>query len=122
MTVNGGQAVLETLRAHGIDRVFGLLGGSMLELYDAIYHAGDVGYIGARDERAAAHMADAWARVTGRPGVCDATLGPGATNLLTALTESLNAGIPIIAMIGDCLLPRTAEEAVYEGMMAGRAL
>jgi acetolactate synthase-1/2/3 large subunit len=53
------------------------------------------------DERSGAFMADAWSRVTGRTGVCDATLGPGATNLLTALTESLNAGIPLIAMIGD---------------------
>lgn len=101
MKVNGGQAILETLRAHGIDRVFGLLGGTMLELYDAIYHAQDIDYVGARDERAAAHMADAWARVSGHPGiVLGAQSGPGVANLVTGVAEAYLAYSPLVAIAG----------------------
>ena len=57
--INGGEAIYRVLRANGVKTVFGLLGGSMLELYDAMYEAGEITYVGARDERAAGHMADA---------------------------------------------------------------
>ena len=74
MKCNGGEAVVQILKANGIDRVFGLLGGSMLELFDAIYHDPGIEYIGARDERAAAHMADApGAAKVGNLGVIGAT-------------------------------------------------
>ena len=69
MKVNGGEAVYQVLVANGIETVFGLLGGSMLELYDAIHRNQGLRYVGARDERAAAHMADAYARVSGQVGV-----------------------------------------------------
>ena len=89
MKVNGGEAILQTLKANGIETVFGLLGGSMLELYDAIYQDNSVRYIGARDERAAGHMADACARISGKPGiVLGAQSGPGVANLVTAVTEA----------------------------------
>ena len=101
MNVNGGQAILETLQAHRIDCVFGLLGGSMLELYDAIYHATGMTYVGARDERAAAHMADAWARISGRPGiVLGAQSGPGVANLVTGVAEAHLAYSPLVAIAG----------------------
>ncbi|MEM7565531.1 MAG: thiamine pyrophosphate-binding protein, partial [Pseudomonadota bacterium] len=101
MKVNGGEAVLQTLMANGIDTVFGLLGGSMLELYDAIYAEDSVSYIGARDERAAGHMADAWARITGKPGVVlGAQSGPGVANLVTAVTEAHLAYSPLVAITG----------------------
>ena len=67
--VNGGEAAAAVMKANGVGSVFGLLGGSMLELYDAIHADGSIRYIGARDERAAAHMADAYARVSGGVGV-----------------------------------------------------
>ena len=101
MKVNGGQVVLETLKANNISTTFGLLGGSMLELFDAIYADDSVSYIGARDERAAAHMADAYARISGGPGiVLGAQAGPGVANLVTGITEAHLAYSPLVAIAG----------------------
>ena len=101
MKVNGGQAILEVLKANNIDTTFGLLGGSMLELFDAIYADDSVNYIGARDERAAAHMADAYARINGGPGiVLGAQAGPGVANLVTGVTEAHLAYSPLVAIAG----------------------
>ena len=100
-TINGGEAAYRVLKANGIDTVFGLLGGSMLELYDAMYQGGDVAYVGARDERAAGHMADAWARMTGKPGVVlGAQAGPGVVNVVTAVAEAQLAYSPLVVIAG----------------------
>lgn len=99
--LNAGAAAVAVLRQAGIDRVFGLLGGSMLELYDAIATAGDIAYVGARHECAAGHMADAWARITGRPGVVlGAQSGPGVSNLVTAVAEAYLAYSPMVVIAG----------------------
>ena len=99
--VTGGEAVYRVLKGAGIDTVFGLLGGSMLELYDAIQKDGGLRYIGARDERAAGHMADAYARVTGGPGVVlGAQAGPGVVNLTTAVAEAYLAYAPLVVIAG----------------------
>ena len=101
MKVNGGQAILEVLKANEIETVFGLLGGSMLELFDAIYQDGSIRYLGARDERAAAHMADAYARINGGTGiVLGAQAGPGVANLVTGVTEAHLAYSPLVAIAG----------------------
>ena len=87
--ITGGEAVYRILKGVGIRTVFGLLGGSMLELYDAIHRDRGIAYVGARDERAAGHMADAYARVTNSPGiVLGAQAGPGVVNLATAVAEA----------------------------------
>ena len=99
--ITGGEAVYRVLKANGIDTVFGLLGGSMLELYDAIYEGGEIAYVGARDERAAGHMADAWARMTGKPGVVlGAQAGPGVVNIVTAVAEAQQAYSPLVVIAG----------------------
>ncbi|WP_170328460.1 thiamine pyrophosphate-binding protein [Ruegeria arenilitoris] len=99
--ITGGEAVYRVLKANGIDTVFGLLGGSMLELYDAMYKGGQVAYVGARDERAAGHMADAWARMTGKPGiVLGAQAGPGVVNIVTAVAEAQLAYCPMVVIAG----------------------
>jgi acetolactate synthase I/II/III large subunit len=99
--INGGEAVYRVLKANGIDTVFGLLGGSMLELYDAMYQGGEIAYVGARDERAAGHMADAWARMTGKPGVVlGAQAGPGVVNIVTAVAEAQLAYSPLVVIAG----------------------
>lgn len=99
--ITGGEAVYRVLKANGIDTVFGLLGGSMLELYDAMYQGGDIAYVGARDERAAGHMADAWARMTGKPGVVlGAQAGPGVVNIVTAVAEAHLAYSPMVVIAG----------------------
>ena len=99
--MNGGQAVAEFLEANGITTVFGLLGGSMLELFDAVRNSKSIRYVGARDERAAGHMADAWARMQNRPGVVlGAQAGPGVANLVTAVAEANLAYSPLVAIAG----------------------
>src|SRR3546814_2852668 len=79
--------------------MFGMGGFQLLPFYDAARRLGLKHYL-INDERCGAFAADAYAKVTGRVGVCDATLGPGATNLVTALVESLNAGVPVVAIVG----------------------
>ena len=98
--LGGGMALAEMLKAHGVGPMFGMGGFQLLPFYGALAELGLTHHL-VNDERAAANAADAYARVTGRPGVCDATLGPGATNLVTGLVESLNAGVPQVVLIGD---------------------
>ena len=99
--VTGGEAVYRVLKGAGVGTVFGLLGGSMLELFDAIHLGGGLRYIGARDERAAGHMADAYARITGGPGVVlGAQAGPGVVNLTTAVAEAHLAYSPLVVIAG----------------------
>jgi acetolactate synthase I/II/III large subunit len=99
-TMNGGRALAEMLRLAGAGPMFGMGGFQLLPFYDAIGRVGLTHHL-INDERCGAFAADAYARVTNRPGICDGTLGPGATNLLTGLVESLNGGIPIIAITGN---------------------
>jgi acetolactate synthase-1/2/3 large subunit len=98
--MSGGRAIAEMLRAHEVGPMFGMAGFQLLPLYEGVRALGMEHHL-INDERCGAFAADAYARVTGRPGVCDATLGPGATNLVTALVESLNAGVPLVAITGD---------------------
>ena len=98
--MNGGRALAEMLRLAEVGPMFGMGGFQLLPFYDALAQLGMRHFL-INDERCGAFAADAYARVTNRPGVCDGTLGPGATNLVTGLIESLNAGTPIIALAGD---------------------
>lgn len=98
--LNGGQALAETLQAHGVGAMFGMGGFQLLPFYEAIRALGLKHHL-INDERCGAFAADAYARVANKPGVCDATLGPGATNLVTGLVESLNAGVLQVVIIGD---------------------
>ena len=114
-TVTGGRAVYNVLKANGIRTVFGLLGGSMLELYDAMYEDGDITYVGARDERAAGHMADAYARINGGPGVVlGAQAGPGVVNLITAVTEAHLAYSPLVVIAGAISRPDLGKDTFQE--------
>ncbi len=99
--VTGGKACVEVLKGAGVKTVFGLLGGSMLELYDALIDEPSIRYIGARDERAAGHMADAYGRISGGPGVVlGAQAGPGVANLVTAVAEAHLAYAPLVVIAG----------------------
>ncbi|HME25897.1 MAG TPA: thiamine pyrophosphate-binding protein [Acetobacteraceae bacterium] len=99
-TMTGGRALAEMLRLSGAGPMFGMGGFQLLPFYDAVGLVGLNHHL-INDERCGAFAADAYARVTNRPGICDGTLGPGATNLVTGLVESLNGGIPIVAIAGD---------------------
>ncbi|MGE0725228.1 MAG: thiamine pyrophosphate-binding protein [Alphaproteobacteria bacterium] len=98
--MNGGRAMAEMLRLAGVGPMFGMGGFQLLPFYDALHQLGLRHFL-INDERFGAFAADAYARVTNRPGVCDGTLGPGVTNLVTGLVESLNAGTPMVAFAGD---------------------
>ncbi len=98
--MTGGRAMAEMLRLYEAGPMYGMGGFQLLPFYDAVRELG-LTHTLINDERAGVFAADAWARITGRPGVCDATLGPGATNLVTGLVESLNAGVPLVVFTGN---------------------
>ena len=98
--MTGGRVLAEMLHLAGAGPMFGMGGFQLLPFYDAVGLVGLNHHL-INDERCGAFAADAYARVTNRPGICDGTLGPGATNLITGLVESLNGGIPIVAITGD---------------------
>ncbi len=100
LMLTGGEAVARMFKSYGVGPIFGMGGFQLLPFYDACRRLG-LKHTLINDERCGAFAADAYARVTNRVGVVDATLGPGATNLVTALAESFNAGIPIVALVAD---------------------
>ena len=102
------------LKAHDAGPIFGMAGFQLLPFYEGVRKLG-LAHCLINDERTGAFAADAWARVTGRPGTCDATLGPGATNLVTALVESLNAGVPIVALAGNANRAHAGKNMTQEG-------
>ena len=99
-TMTGGEAVVEMLNRFGVEMMFGLP-GDQTDIYDALYRRPGLRHVLVRHEQAAAHMADAYARTTGKVGICDAAVGPGATNLISGISEAFTSGIPVIALISD---------------------
>lgn len=115
MKMSGGRAAVEALRAAGVDRIFGLMGSSTLDMYDALYDAQDIRHIGVRDERAGTHMADAYGRITGRPGIMIAgQSGPGATNLVTGLAQAYLAYSPVVVITGLPLTQHMGKDSFQE--------
>ena len=100
LEMTGGEALARMLAAHEIGPMFGMGGFQLLPFYDAARRLG-IDHNLVNDERCGVFAADAYAKVSGRVGVCDATLGPGATNLLTGMVEALNAGTPLVLVAGD---------------------
>jgi acetolactate synthase-1/2/3 large subunit/sulfoacetaldehyde acetyltransferase len=98
--MSGGRAVVESLRTEGVRYVYGIVGSCMVEIMDDMYDRRDIGWVGTRHEQGAAHMADGFARVSGKTGVCMATNGPGATNLVTGVSVALLSHSPLIAITG----------------------
>lgn len=102
---HAGDLLAEMLVRYGVTHVFGQPGGQTAALYDGLNRRREsITHLLVRDERSAGYAADAFARLTGRPGVCDVTVGPGTTKLADGLVESLNASVPVIALVGE--LPR----------------
>jgi thiamine pyrophosphate-dependent acetolactate synthase large subunit-like protein len=99
--VTGGEVVVRTLQAHGVDVVFGLPGVHALAIYDALYAHPEVQHITARHEQTAAYMADGYARVTGRPGVCITTTGPGAANTAAAMGTAYFDSVPVLNVMSQ---------------------
>ena len=95
MKLTGAQILIESLKKEGVDVMFGYPGGVVLPIFDALYEA-PINFILVRHEQAAAHAADGYARATGKVGVCLATSGPGATNLVTGIATAYMDSIPKI--------------------------
>lgn len=110
---HAGRTLVELLCAHGVTVVFGLPGGQTNALYDGIAGDDRIKHVDVLDERTAAYAADAYARLTGRVGVCDATVGPGAAKLPSGLGEAFNSSIPVLAIVSD--LPQTTDSRRYRG-------
>jgi acetolactate synthase-1/2/3 large subunit len=113
--MNGANALLESLERQGVQHVFGILGGAILPVYDALCTHPKIRHILARHEQGAAHAADGYARASGRPGVCFATSGPGATNLVTGIANAHLDSSPVIAITGQ--VPTVGGKSTY---MIGR--
>ena len=99
-TISGGRAVVEVLKAEGVRYVFGIVGSTFLDVLDTLYDDKAIEYVNVRHEQAAAFMADGLARVTGLPGACLVTSGPGATNLLTGVAAAYVAHSPVVSLVG----------------------
>jgi thiamine pyrophosphate-dependent acetolactate synthase large subunit-like protein len=99
--LKGGQAVVQALKKEKTKHVFGLIGSATMEIFDALYHQKDIKFIGVRDERTGAHMADGYARASNRPGIILAGQnGPGATNLVTGIAQAAAAFSPVVSIAG----------------------
>ncbi len=113
--MNGGEAIVEALELAGITHVFGLLGSTTMEVYDALYNHKSITYVGVRDERAGTHMADAMGRVSGRPGVILAgQAGPGSANMVTGLAQAMLAYSPVVAITGLAASNHLGRDAFQE--------
>src|SRR5947207_9291530 len=101
MRTTGSKAMLDSLKRQGVQVIFGYPGGAVIPIYDAIYEEEEIRHILVRHEQGAAHMAEGYAKVTGKVGVCLATSGPGATNLVTGLADAYMDSVPIVAITGQ---------------------
>ena len=114
--LTGAEIVVECLKEQGVDTVFGYPGGSILNIYDALYkHQDEITHILTSHEQGAAHAADGYARATGKVGVCLATSGPGATNLVTGIATAYMDSIPMVAItcnVGVSLLGRDSFQEI----------
>ncbi|QPK61508.1 acetolactate synthase 3 large subunit [Methylomonas sp. LL1] len=114
MELSGGHILVQCLKDEGVEFVFGYPGGSVLHIYDAIFHQDDVKHILVRHEQGATHSADAYARATGKPGVVLVTSGPGATNAVTGIATAYMDSIPMVIISGQVPSPVIGSDAFQE--------
>lgn len=119
--MSAAKAFVECLKAEGVDVIFGYPGGAVLPIYDALYDAG-IKHVLVRHEQGAIHMAEGYARASGRPGVCLATSGPGATNLVTGLADAWMDSIPLVAFTGNVNRAAIGSDAFQEADITGITL
>ncbi|MBE5883211.1 MAG: biosynthetic-type acetolactate synthase large subunit [Lachnospiraceae bacterium] len=120
MQLNGSEIVVECLKEQGVDTVFGYPGGAILNIYDALYnHSNEIRHVLTSHEQGAAHAADGYARATGKVGVCMATSGPGATNLVTGIATAYMDSVPMVAITANVTLPLLGKDSFQEVDIAG---
>jgi len=120
MQLTGAEIVIECLKEQGVDTVFGYPGGTILNIYDALYkHSNEIQHILTSHEQGASHAADGYARATGKVGVCMATSGPGATNLVTGIATAYMDSVPMVAITANVNLPLLGKDTFQEIDIAG---
>lgn len=120
MQLTGSEIVVECLKEQGVDTVFGYPGGTILNIYDTLYkHSDEIRHILTSHEQGAAHAADGYARATGKVGVCMATSGPGATNLVTGIATAYMDSVPMVAITANVTLPMLGKDSFQEVDIAG---
>jgi acetolactate synthase-1/2/3 large subunit/sulfoacetaldehyde acetyltransferase len=113
--MSGGQAAVAALQAENVEHVFGLIGSATMEMFDALYDASEINFIGVHDERTGTHMADGYARASGNAGVVLAGQnGPGATNLVTGLAQAYAAFSPVVSIAGSLSSAHVYRDAFQE--------
>ncbi len=120
MQLNGSEIIIECLKEQGVDTVFGYPGGTILNVYDALYkHSDEIKHVLTSHEQGASHAADGYARSTGKVGVCMATSGPGATNLVTGIATAYMDSIPVVAITANVAVPMLGKDSFQEIDIAG---
>lgn len=120
MKLNGSEIIVECLKEQGVDTIFGYPGGAILNVYDALYkHSDEITHILTSHEQGAAHAADGYARATGKVGVCFATSGPGATNLVTGIATAYMDSVPMVAITCNVTVPLLGRDSFQEVDIAG---
>jgi len=120
--VRAVDATLEHLKRAGVTAIFGLPGGPVIPLFDALHDDPDIRTYLVRHEQGAGHMAEGYAKVTGRVGVCTATSGPGATNLVTPIADAYMDSVPLVAITGQVGASRVGTDAFQEADIVGITL
>ncbi len=120
MQLNGSQILIECLKEQGVDTIFGYPGGAILNVYDELYaHRDEIHHILTSHEQGASHAADGYARATGKVGVCFATSGPGATNLVTGIATAYMDSVPMVAITCNVTVPLLGKDSFQEVDIAG---
>ena len=119
MQLTGSEIIIECLKEQGVDTVFGYPGGTILNVYDALYAHSEIKHILTSHEQGASHAADGYARSTGKVGVCMATSGPGATNLVTGIATAYMDSVPLVAITANVVLPWLGKDTFQEVDIAG---
>ena len=119
MQLTGSEIVVECLKEQGVDTVFGYPGGTILNIYDALYKHPEINHVLTSHEQGASHAADGYARSTGKVGVCMATSGPGATNLVTGIATAYMDSIPVVAITANVNLPALGKDSFQEVDIVG---
>ena len=119
MKLTGSEIVIECLKEQGVDTVFGYPGGTILNVYDALYKHPEIHHVLTSHEQGASHAADGYARATGKVGVCLATSGPGATNLVTGIATAYMDSIPLVAFTCNVGTPLLGKDSFQEVDIAG---
>lgn len=117
--MSGGQIIHEMLRRHEVKKVFGYPGGAILPVFDAIHDSPNFDFVLPRHEQGAGHMAEGYARVSGKPGVVLVTSGPGATNVITPMQDALSDGIPMVVLCGQVATNLIGSDAFQEADVIG---